>query len=654
MVEFSEVILLLVGFLIFSATGWFTRPQTTLLAVRLRRFGAKLGLVPVAIGCISFLGCLSVSAFLHEPVPRIHDEFSYLLMGDTFASGRVSNPPPTLPEFFETFHELIRPVYASKYFPAQGLFLALGQKLTGHPAVGVWLSAALACAAICWMLQAWVAPVWALVGGVLMAMQLGIYSYWSQTYWGGMVAALGGALVFGAYRRLWSDLTWQNALWLAVGMVILINSRPLEGILAALPVSAIFLLKAVRERQWRTIAFWRNLILPAGLILLLGAAATLMYNRAITGSLWKAPYTLHEEQYQESPPFIFMPMRAPLSYSSPWLEYNYHYREVRLYALQRTPAQFLRVAARKLTTWWAFYCGVLLTAPLVLPCLLRRGTIRTIQIIVLGGLLILAAAYNPASTLLCALIVLLAVAQIGILWKVFDEYWERLAIFTLGLMLLETLFVKVAFPHYSAPGVCLILFLQIVGLRRMWHWSYEAKFIPQGSNRAERRRAARVKMPVKLVFPWRGLVLLLPLICLISLGIRVEARVTGWSEDLHGPDRDSLPMHDWSLRRAELEQWLERQPEPQLVFVTYSARHRVAFEWVFNHADLPNSHVIWARDLGAFENQKLLQELQGRKVWALSADKAMPQLVPYTGAAPASGVPPVETKGNLDHDSPDW
>jgi hypothetical protein len=146
----------------------------------------------------------------------------------------------------------------------------------------------------------------------------------------------------------------------------------------------------------------------------------------------------------------------------------------------------------------------------------------------------------------------------------------------------------------------------------------------------------------------------LPLICLISLCIRVEARVTGWSEDLHGPDRDSLPMHDWSLRRAELEQWLEQQPGPQLVFVTYSARHRVAFEWVFNRADLPNSHVIWARDLGAFENQRLLQQLPGRKVWSLSADKPMPQLIPYSNTALAGSVPPIETKESLDHDSPDW
>jgi hypothetical protein len=190
---------------------------------RFRDFVTKLHFVMLVLGCVVFLECLVTVGFLHEPVPRIHDEFSYLLMGDTFASGRVANSSPPAPEFFETFHVLVRPTYASKYFPAQGLFLGLGQRLTGHPAVGVWHSSALACAAIYWMLWAWTSAIWGLLGGILMALQLGIYSYWSQKYWGGMAAALGGALVFGAIRRLWSRLSWQNSICLAVGVVILEN-----------------------------------------------------------------------------------------------------------------------------------------------------------------------------------------------------------------------------------------------------------------------------------------------------------------------------------------------------------------------------------------------------------------------------------------------
>jgi hypothetical protein len=658
MVELLQLSLLFAATVPAFQPGHSILHDTSRFISRLRGFATRQILAVATIGFVVILGCLGVAFFLHEPVPRIHDEFSYLLMADTFASGRIVNPPPLQPEFFDTFHVLTHPVYVSKYFPAQGMFLALGQKLTGHPAVGVWLSSAFACAATCWMLQSWASLRWGLLGGILMAFQLGIYSYWSQTYWGGMIAALGGALFFGAIRRLWCQFSWGSATWLAIGLIILANSRPLEGALAATPVVVLLVLRAFRERLWKTSGFWRSLVLPTASLLFLGGAAMALYNRAITGSAFKPPYTLHEEQYQESPPFIFMPLRARLTYSSPWLEYYYHYQEMRLYALQRTPAQFARLMARKLATWWAFYCGVLLTAPLVLPGLLRRGPVRLGQLGVFIALLLFGLAYNPTSTTLGVFIDLLALAQFALLWITFDDFWERLALGTIGLVLLETLFVKVAFPHYSAPIACLILFLQVQGLRRLWSHSAVTSQPPQGANRAERRRAARAQakkqVPGQVIYPWRGLVLALPVVCLISLGVRVEARVTGWSEDPHGPDRESLPMHDWSLRRAELEHWLEQQPEPQLVFVTYSARHRVAYEWVFNHADLPNSHVIWARDLGAHENELLLHELSGRKVWSLKADAAAPQLVPYSEASSSAGALPTEVPSNPEQDSGNW
>jgi hypothetical protein len=141
MAEFLQLILLLPTIALSLAMVRSGHDiQSFPFLAQVRRFAGKQGLVVAAIGLSSFLGCLGVACFLHEPVPRVPDEFNNLLLGDTFASGLVANPAPSLPEFFETLDVLVRPVYLSKYFPAQGVFLALGEKLTGHEAAGVWLN----------------------------------------------------------------------------------------------------------------------------------------------------------------------------------------------------------------------------------------------------------------------------------------------------------------------------------------------------------------------------------------------------------------------------------------------------------------------------------------------------------------------------------
>src|SRR5271166_2675575 len=104
----------------------------------------------IVVGLFSFALCAGLSLSLGIPAPQTHDEFGYLLLGDTFAHGRITNPTPPLWEHFETIHQIEQPTYTAKYPPGQGVPLAVGEWL-GLPIIGVWLVTALSCATICWM-----------------------------------------------------------------------------------------------------------------------------------------------------------------------------------------------------------------------------------------------------------------------------------------------------------------------------------------------------------------------------------------------------------------------------------------------------------------------------------------------------------------------
>lgn len=270
--------------------------------MRLQRHGGR---VCLGVGLLALGVRAALLPVFPIPLAAVHDEFSYLLGAETFRLGRLTNPPHSMWVHFETFHEIFQPTYASKYPPGQALFLALGWKLFGHPWYGVWLSMGVMCGALCWCLQGWLPPRYALLGGLMAVAQWGVAGYWIDSYWGGAVAAAAGALVVGAVPRLARRATVGVAALAALGVVGLANSRPYEG---ALTAGAALVALLVGRRRF-----------PAGIVSVAAVAAVILiggflamgyYNYRVTGNPLEMPYSAYQKMYGASPVFWMMPLDA--------------------------------------------------------------------------------------------------------------------------------------------------------------------------------------------------------------------------------------------------------------------------------------------------------------------------------------------------------
>jgi len=348
---------------------------------------------------------------LPVPVPGIHDEFSYLLMSDTFAHGRLTNPPHPMWVSFETFHVNWLPTYSSMYFPAQGLALALGQVL-GHPWIGVLLSDAAMCAAILWVLQAWMPARWAFLGAALAALKLGIASYWMNSYWGGAVAATGAALVLGSLARIVKQPRARDAVLLGLGVAILANSRPYEGFLFCLPAAAWlfwWFLGRTKPKDRLRVRFV-NAILPITIVLIFTAACMGYYNWRLTGNALLMPHVLNTRTYHSAPLFLWEHPKPEMQYRNQQFEDFYNGWERESYHTNRTDA--LRVSGEKLFRGGVtyFWPGLLLALP-ALPFVLRDPELRlfwiTLAIGMIGVFVVIWSAAHYAAPLTCVIYALI-------------------------------------------------------------------------------------------------------------------------------------------------------------------------------------------------------------------------------------------------------
>jgi hypothetical protein len=339
--------------------SWFQRAEQLL-----NRLAQKRGLSVLVVGLTALAARAALLPILPIPQPGGHDDYGYLLLADTFAHGRLTNPTHPMWVHFESFHIIWQPTYTAMFYPAQGLIMALGQAILGHPFWGVWLSVGLMCAAICWMLQGWLPPGWALFGGLLAVIRLSTFSYWANSYFGGAVAATGGALVLGALPRIKQSQRLRDALLMGLGFAIVANSRPYEGLFLGLPVGAalaVWLFGKNRAVPWRAA---KRVVGPLMLVLVLTGCAMGYYFWRTTGSPWKTPWLVNVRTYNPAPYFPWQGFRqAPMYHHAVMRDY---YREVTsVYQKSRTVSGMVGTGLRVLIMLWEFYLGPALTLPLL-------------------------------------------------------------------------------------------------------------------------------------------------------------------------------------------------------------------------------------------------------------------------------------------------
>ncbi len=304
--------------------------------VRIERAFARLahnrGMAVATVGLSVILLRVAILPFYPIPLPFCPDDFSFLLAGDTFAHGRLANPTPAMWTHFESIHITMAPTYQSMYFPGEGLLLAASTVLFGNPWIGQLLASAVMCASLCWMLQAWLPRNWALLGGMIAVVRLGVFSYWTNTYHAaGSLGALGGALILGGLPRLMKTAQLRYALMMGAGIAILALTRPYEGILLCLPVSVVFVrwMWKGKNRPGRA-ALARLAVAP----LLFGVAAVAWmgyYDYRAFGNPFTPPYTVDRNTYAIAPYFVWQQQRPEPAYRHPEMRVFYHKGELDFY-----------------------------------------------------------------------------------------------------------------------------------------------------------------------------------------------------------------------------------------------------------------------------------------------------------------------------------
>lgn len=278
-----------------------------------------------------------------------------------------------------------------------------------------------------------VSPKWALLGATLLVLRIGIFPYWMNSYWGGAVAAFGGAILMGALPRLLRGTHWRHAVLLGLGTGVLALSRPFEGAALCVPVFVVLGLWLLRHQGPPWNVKIRSVIIPLGATLACVAAFTFYYNWRVTGHVLLLPHALDDRIHLTVSNFIFARPKAPLTYLNHEFEIYYNHWQPNQY--HHTWASLGEITLEKVSLFQYFFLG----AGLLLPF-------------------------------------------IALPWLLLDRR-TRLLVVQFLLSALATVTVITYYPHYSAPAVATFVALEVQMLRHLRRWQHAGRPVGVGLTR---------------------------------------------------------------------------------------------------------------------------------------------------------------------------
>jgi hypothetical protein len=211
---------------------------------------------------------------------------------------------------------------------------------------------------------------------------------------------------------------------MALGLVILANTRPYEGLIFSIPVAFMMVFWLWRPGQIPRSLALRKVVVPIVAILMIAAAAMGYYFWRVTGSPFVMPYEVDRATYATAPYFIWGKARPMPIYHHAVMRDFYQGWEDTDYRANLSLSGFLSRAGHKAFYLWLFFLGPALTIPLL-----------------------------------------------GFPW-IFRDRRMRFPLFLAGWFILGLLVETWTGAHYAAPATCLLYLLLLQSMRhlRFWEW----------------------------------------------------------------------------------------------------------------------------------------------------------------------------------------